>query len=191
MHAQSLVWSNVSLCHQWMGPRVRAWVWQWRRGSSSQRSGSRPPLGGGWDSYETEVRENKSKIIPKEFAFIMYSIVRLKEKRAYIHWLLVLLSLCFHGNRITVIVHVGCENLKNTCELVRQAPVEPLLPLEMTVARLFLFSRPSMPRRTVQLLLVLCLQHSSSRLPLVMCLVSTSNLACSIKWHFAWNGGWH
>ena len=51
----------TSLCHQWMGPRVRAWVWQWRRGSSSQRSGSRPPLGGGWDSYETEVRENKSK----------------------------------------------------------------------------------------------------------------------------------
>ena len=57
-----------------MGPRVRAWVWQWRRGSSSQRSGSRPPLGGGWDSYETYVRENKSKIIPKEFAFIMYRL---------------------------------------------------------------------------------------------------------------------
>ena len=43
---------------------------------------------------------------------------QLNQECFYLHLLLMLFSLCFHGNRITVIVHVGCENLKNTCELV-------------------------------------------------------------------------
>ena len=43
---------------------------------------------------------------------------QLKQKCSYLHLLLMLFAFCFHGYRITVIVHVGCENLKNTCELV-------------------------------------------------------------------------
>ena len=119
MHAQSSVWSDISLSsvngttgeslsltveerklltEEWIQTAIGRWVgfiWDWSQ------------------------RKQVKKLYLRNFASIMYSIVRLKGKRAYLHWLLVLLSLCFHGNRITVIVHVGCENLKNTCELVR------------------------------------------------------------------------
>ena len=61
----------TSLCHQWMGPRVRAWVWQWRRGSCSRRSGSRLPSGGGWDLCDTQVKYGillQLEIVPLSWA---------------------------------------------------------------------------------------------------------------------------
>ena len=100
--------------------------------------------------------------------------------QAHSDWFLKSITLFSHYHRITVIVHVGCESLKNTCELVRlqcnrrdlRTLAGHVIDAAATGDNWCLFPRPlcrpSMLRKMGQLPLASCPQRFSNQLPSVM-----------------------